>query len=80
MMNKSVVDTCLLCVQARVAELRAEVVNLRSAAAGGGVAASETRIRELAAQLDETKLCAPTHAAAVQTAAVFTLRNAAVHR
>jgi len=34
------------------------VVNLRSAAAGGGVAASETRIRELAAQLDDTKLCA----------------------
>ena len=45
-------------LQARVAELRAEVVNLRGAAAGGGVAASEARIRELAAQLDDTKLCA----------------------
>ena len=59
MLSHSLGDVRLVCAQARVAELRAEVVNLRSAAAGGGVAASETRIRELAAQLDETKLCAP---------------------
>ena len=35
------------------------MINLRSAATSGGVAASETRIRELAAQLNEAKLCAP---------------------
>lgn len=39
-------------------QVRGEVEALRGAAAGGSVAASEDRIRELAARLDSTKLCA----------------------
>ena len=63
--------------QARVAELRAEVVALRGAAAGGGVAASEARIRELAAQLEDVRLCgshpALTSKHALQLAAALTV-------
>ena len=73
-------NTRLFCIQARVAELRTEVVTLRTAAAGGGVAASEARIRELAAQLDETKLYAAKTAAAAQSADVFKLRTAAAQQ
>ena len=42
-----------------MAELRAEVEALRGVAAGGAVPASETHIREMAAQLDDAKLCVP---------------------
>ena len=40
-------------------ELRAEVESLRGVAAGGAVPASEAHIRELAAQLEDAKLCVP---------------------